>query len=302
VDERVRKASEGLQLGNKGGPEPPRLYDRGVPGGQPEPVIAALEETWSATAQACEGLHPDAWDLATDCPGWTVRDQLSHLIGTELGLLGRAAPAAPDPMPGHVRNLIGELNEAWIGARRGVPGSEVLAEFVDVTTRRLEELGGFAPQRWDELGWSPIGQAPYREFMQIRTFDSWVHGQDIRLAVDRPGDRFGLGEEVAITRVAGGMPYVVGRKVAPPDQTTVLFEVGGPLARTVAVGMEGTRASVLDDPPATPTVRIGLSSEHFVRLGCGREAPDQVLSAGEIRLEGDETLGTRIIQAMDFMI
>lgn len=289
-------------MGNRGVSRAPGSTIAGVPGGPREPVIAALEETWSATAEACEGLHPDAWELATDCPGWTVRDQLSHLIGTELGLLGRAAPAAPEPMPGHVRNLIGEVNEAWIEGRRGVPGTEVLAEFVDVTTRRLEELAGFAPERWDELGWSPVGQAPYREFMQIRIFDSWVHGQDIRVAVDRPGDRFGRGEEVAITRVALGMPYVVGRKVAPPDQTTVLFEVGGPLARTVAVGMEGTRASVLDDPPATPTVRIGLSSEHFIRLGCGREAPDQVLSAGEIALEGDETLGTRIMQAMDFMI
>lgn len=273
-----------------------------MPGGPSEPVIAALQQTWSATAQACEGLHPDAWELATDCPGWTVRDQLSHLIGTELALLGGAPPSAPDPMPGHVRNLIGEMNEAWVQARRGVPGTEVLAEFVDVTTQRLEELAGFPAERWDELGWSPVGQAPYREFMGIRTFDSWVHGQDIRFAVDRPGDRFGLGEEVAITRVASGMPYVVGRKVAPPDRTTVLFEVGGPLARAVAVGMDGTRAAVLEDPPATPTVRIGLSSEHFVRLGCGREAPDRLLSTGEIALEGDKALGTRIIRAMNFMI
>jgi uncharacterized protein (TIGR03083 family) len=278
------------------------LYDRTVSQGQDEPIIAVLEETWSATTEACQGLPAEAWDLATDCPGWTVRDQLSHLIGTEMGLLGRDAPPLPDPMPGYVRNPVGQMNEAWIEARRGVPGDEVLAEFVDVTSRRLAELRGFAPERWDVLGWSPGGEAPYREFMRIRAFDSWVHGQDIRRAVGRPGDRFSRGEENTITRVAMAMPYVVGRKVGPPEGTTVVFEVEGPVSRRVAVRIAGKRAEVLDDPPPTPDVRITLSSEHFILLGCGREVPDQVLGSGEITFDGDEELGARIIQAMDFMI
>jgi uncharacterized protein (TIGR03083 family) len=272
-------------------PEPP-----------PEPIIAVLEETWSATAQACQGLDEEAFELPTDCPGWTVRDQLSHLIGTELSLLGAAAPAPPDPMPGYVRNPVGQLNEAWIEVRRAVPGQEVLAEFVDVTTRRIEELRGFEPERWDLLGWTPGGEAPYRDFMEIRAFDSWVHGQDIRWAIDRPGDRFGPGEANTMDRVTMGMPYVVGRKVAPPDQTTVVFEVEGPLARTVTVRMEGTRAITLEQPPPAPTVRLTLSPEHFIRLGCGREAPADVLAAGEVSFDGDEALGARVIEAMDFMI
>lgn len=273
-----------------------------MPDGPTEPVIAVLEEIWSAAAQACEGLHPDAWDLPTDCPGWTVRDQLSHLIGTELGLLGQAAPRAPDPMPGYVRNPLGQMNEAWVEERRGAPGTEVLAEFVDVTGRRLAEMAAFGPERWEVLGWSPGGEAPYREFMQIRAFDCWIHGQDIRAALDRPGDRLGRGEEIALARVAMGMSYVVGRKVAPPDGTTVVFDLDGPLARTVSVRMNGKRAEALEAPPVDPTVRIALSPEHFIRLGCGREEPAQALATGEIVFAGDESLGTAVVGAMDFMI
>ena len=273
-----------------------------VPERPPEPIIATLGETWSATAQACEGLHPDAWDLPTDCPGWTVRDQLSHLIGTELGLLGRAAPAVPDPMPDYVRNPLGQLNEAWIEERRGVPGIEVLAEFVDVTNRRLIELEGFPPERWDMLGWSPAGEAPYREFMQIREFDCWIHGQDIRRAVDRPGERGGAGEKIALERVTMGMAYVVGRKVAPPHGTTVVFDLGGSPAHTVTLHMNGKRAEGRDDAPTSPTVRIVMAPEHFVRLGCGREDPEAALGSGELAFEGDQELGTRVVQAMDFMI
>ena len=273
-----------------------------VPERLPEPIIATLGETWSATAQACEGLHPDAWDLPTDCPGWTVRDQLSHLIGTELGLLGRAAPAVPDPMPDYVRNPLGQLNEAWIEERRGVPGTEVLAEFVDATSRRLVELAGFPPERWDVLGWSPGGEAPYREFMQIRAFDSWVHGQDIRRAVDRPGDRGTRAEEITVERVTMGMSYVVGRKAAPPDATTVVFDLGGSPARTVTVQMNGKRAEGRAKAPANPTVRIAMSLEHFIGLGCGRQDPEAALGSGQVTFDGDKELGTRVVQAMDFMI
>ena len=81
-----------------------------------------------------------------------------------------------------------------------------------------------------------------------------------------------------------------------------LFEVAGPLARTVAVRMDGKRATTLAGPPSSPTVRITLSAEHFIRLGCGREAPEQVLSAGEVAIDGDGALGAQIIEAMDFMI
>ncbi|MGH8996160.1 MAG: maleylpyruvate isomerase family mycothiol-dependent enzyme [Acidimicrobiales bacterium] len=268
----------------------------------PDQVIAALEETWSATAQMCETLHPDAWDLPTDCPGWSVRDHLSHLIGTELGLLGTAAPAQPEPMPAHVRNPIGQNNEAWIEARRGVPGTEVLAEFVSATTRRLEELSSFAPERWSTPGWSPIGEAPYGEFMLMRIMDSWVHGQDMRRAVDRPGDRGGRGETVALARLTSGMGYVVGRQVGPPDGTTVVFNIEGLLPRVVAIGMAGTRAEALAAPPDAPTVRLTMPAEHFVRLACGRETADEAVAAGGVATEGDEALGRKIIGSMNFMI
>jgi uncharacterized protein (TIGR03083 family) len=273
-----------------------------VPEPTPDEVIAALEETWAATTHLCESLHPDAWELETDCPGWTVRDHLSHMIGTELGLLGTPAPPTPDPMPEHVRNPIGAGNETWIAARRAVPGTEMVAEFTEVTSRRLQEMRSFPPERWTVPGWSPIGEAPYGEFMLIRIMDCWVHGQDMRWALDKPGDRGGRGERVALTRLTSGMGYVVGRQVAPPDGTTVVFEVEGPDPRTVALRMDGKRASGLDEAPESPTVRLTMPAEQFVRLACGRESPDQVLAARGVAFEGDEELGKSIVRSMNFMI
>ncbi len=277
-------------------------YHSIVPDYSPEKTIAALEEVWTATGQMLGELHPDAWDLATDCPGWTVRDHVSHMIGTELGLLGTASPPPPEPMPKHVHNPIGQSNEAWVEARRHLPGTEVLAEFVEVTARRLEELRSMTAERWAQPGWSPIGEAPYAEFMQIRIMDCWVHEQDIRWAVDRPGDRGGRGERVSLGRLTAAMGFVVGRQVAPEDGTTVVFDLSGPLPTVLAVGMDGKRASELPSPPAEPSVRITLPAEHFVRLTCGRENSEAALASGEVALAADEELGRRVLGAMNIMV
>src|SRR4030095_1824091 len=93
-----------------------------------------------------------------------------------------------------------------------------------------------------------------RSFLPIRIFDNWVHEQDIRRAVGRPGHFAGPVAEHALERVARAMSFVVGCKVRPSPDTTVVFEVTGPLGRTLALGMEGERAMPLDPPPAVPTV------------------------------------------------
>jgi len=268
----------------------------------PEEIIAALEETWSATANLCESLPAGGWELQTDCPGWTVRDHLSHMIGTELGLLGTAAPDPPDPMPAHVRNPIGAGNEAWIAVRRGVPGSHMVSEFNGVTARRLKELRSFPPERWTEPGWSPIGEAPYATFMLIRIMDCWVHGQDMRWALGRPGDRGGRGEHVALDRLTSSLGYVIGRQVGPPDGTTVVFELEGPDPRTVALRMDEQRAKELEATPQSPSVRLRMPAEQFVRLSCGRESSDDVLATGGVVFEGDGDLGARIVGSMNIMI
>lgn len=267
-----------------------------------EEIIAALKEVWGATAEVLGQLRPDAWELATDCPGWSVRDHVSHMIGTEMGLLGTPPPPAPDPMPTHVRNPIGQANEAWVEGRRGLPGTEVLAEFVEVTARRLEQLRGFPPERWAQLGWSPIGEAPYAEFMLIRVMDCWVHEQDIRWATDLPGDRGGRGEAIALERLSGAMGVVVGKRVAPPDGTTVVLDITGPLPRVLAFAMSGGRASLLESAPERPNVRVIMDAEHFVRLSCGREPADGALASGALEVTGDHGLGRRILEAMNIMI
>jgi uncharacterized protein (TIGR03083 family) len=268
-----------------------------------EPVVEHLAEVWSSLTTACQRLDRRQWTLPTDCPGWSVKDQLSHLVGVERMVLGEPSPPASAPSPDHVRNPIGETNEGWVEARRPLPGDQVLAEFVEVTGRRLESLRAMSSKDFDVVGPSALGPVPYREFMDQRVMDTWAHEQDVRRALGRPGGRNGPGEAVSIDRCFRAMPFVVGKRVAPPGGTTVRFDVHGDLGRRVLVGMEGARAAfVTRAPDEAPSVVLEMDQATFWRLGFGRVGSDEALGSAAVRVGGDSALGRRVVDAMGFMI
>jgi uncharacterized protein (TIGR03083 family) len=273
------------------------------PAANNEPVVGALTEVWSSVIEVGEAIGPTQWDLSTDCPGWTVRDQVSHLIGIERMLLGDDPPPPLAVVPEHVLNPFAEINESWIDARRQTPGPEVLSEFGEVTARRLDQLRVMPSSRFDEIGWSPVGEVPYREFMDTRVIDCWAHEQDIRRAVSRPGGRNGLGEAITLDRCESVMPYVVGKLVRPPDDTVVLFAVTGVMGRQIELRMVGGRAQVVEGTPDDdPTTALHMDQDSFWRLGFGRVEPSRVLATGEVRVDGDVALGHQILESMAFMI
>ena len=266
-------------------------------------AAGALAETWEALADVCRSLSAAEWGLATECPGWDVKDQLSHLIGIERSLLGEPAPEWDGPLGPHVKNDFGAMNERWIAVRRPLPGAAVLAEFVEVTRTRLAQLAVRTEEEWAAVGWSPVGEVPYAVFMEVRAFDSWVHEQDTRRALDRPGGRGNRASALSLGRVEGAMPFVVGKKAGCADGTAVRFDISGPGddARAFTIAVEGGRAREAG-AEVDPTVTLSLSGIDFVRLGCGRATAAQVEAAGGVVLVGDAAVGRRILGAMNFMV
>jgi uncharacterized protein (TIGR03083 family) len=262
----------------------------------------ALRETWNGLAEVSDELSATEWALPTECPGWDVKDQLSHLIGIERSLMGEPAPQWDGPLGEHVKNDFAASNEAWIAVRRPFEGAVVRAEFVDVTDTRLAQLGERTEDEWAVVGWSPAGEVPYAVFMEVRAFDSWVHEQDARRALDRPGGSGNRASAISLDRIQAAMPFVVGKKAGCTDGTAVRFDVSGPGddARAFTIAVEGKRAGPAGDD-VTPTVTLSLSSIDFLRLGCGRATAEQVDAAGGIAMEGEAAVGRQVLGAMNFM-
>jgi len=270
--------------------------------GTEEPVVAILAEEWDAIDTLARGLGDSEWEMPSECPGWTVRDLLSHLIGIERVLLGDPPPPPLDQLPPHVENEVGARNEAWVAARRARPGPEVLGEFRAVTARRVAELRSLPPARFDEIGPSPVGEVPYREFMNVRVMDSWVHEQDIRVATGRPGHDSGPAAQLSLDRLCSAMPFVVGKQAGAPEGASVRFELHGPLGRQIDVVVRDGRAKAVPSLDEQPTAVLDMAVEVFWRLACGRVDGQAARVAGLVTATGDTELAFRVLDVMAFMI
>jgi uncharacterized protein (TIGR03083 family) len=263
-----------------------------------DPAVELQIQVFRDLEELLASLSPREWAAETECPGWSVQDNVSHIIGTESMLLGRDAPSHDPGTKPWVRNPIGEGNEIQVDYRRSWPPDKVMDEYREVTSDRIAALEGLSD---DELGaesWTPVGPGTVRDLVAIRVMDCWVHEQDIRRAIGKPGGLEGPVAEHAFRRHSGAIPFVVGKKVGAPDGTTVVIDVGG--LGKITVGVDGKRANLLSDVPGQPDVRLEMDLETFNRLCCGRGEPSEVSSA--VKIEGDEALGNRVLQNMNFMV
>ena len=261
-------------------------------------LLAALDDEFDHLVALGEGLGEEEWETRSEVPGWTVKDNYSHVIGTELMLLGRPDQSVDVGEAPHLRNDIGRFNEVSVLARRSRPGAEVLAELVEVVEARRAALAGMSEDDFDAESFTPAGKDTYGRFMQIRVFDCWIHEQDCREPLGRPGHDAGPAVEVALDEMATAMGFVVGKKAGAADGQSVRLQLTGPTARTIDVRVDG-RATVVDDLDQ-PTTTITIPTLLWVRFAAGRRPGDP--SHPAVTIDGDQALGRSVIENAAYTI
>jgi uncharacterized protein (TIGR03083 family) len=267
-------------------------------------LTAQLAEVWDCLAELGESLADSEWSRPTPCPGWPVSAQYAHVIGTESMLLGRPNPQVDPGKPDHVLNDIGGFNEVWVAALASEPRPQVLQRFSEVTAARKDALAAMGDDDFAKPSWTPVGQADYRRFMQIRTFDCWVHEQDVRDALGRPGHEDGPAAEQAVDEITRALGYLVGKKAGAPDGATVHFALTGPVERHLYVAVSGGRAKSVEGLEGAATASLTMSSRAFTRLACGRVDPGEVMAGvlGGVETQGDGELAERLVRNLAFTI
>ena len=263
--------------------------------------LARYVEIWKGAVDdvvaLLRDLEDDDWARPTDLAGWDVRAVAAHLAHIESELSGVEQPKVTVPELDHLTAPSALYTEAGLIARDSLSNSEIVDELVHVVGIRLEQLRSDPPT--DASADPPItpGGMPWdwETMLRNRPLDVWMHEQDIRRAVARPG---GLNTEAAAhTAMVFTMsfPFSVGKKVSPPAGTTVVLDVSGVTPVHLAVEMNDSgRCVPMGSDPSSPTVALEMDLETFAILGGGRRSADQVT----VGITGDEDLGRRVLDAM----
>ena len=266
----------------------------------PTDTVDKLESIWRSISNLGAELDEQQWKLATDLEGWTVQDNLAHLIGTESVLQGLPAATKPAAMGGHVKNPIGQFNEAEVEARRACSGAEVLAEWNDLVDLRVATLRSEDDAYFAREMATPTGPGTMADFLHIRVLDGWIHEQDMRRAVGMPGHLGGPAAEHTVDRLLRTVPLVVGKRAATPEGRAVIVEITGDVTRHIVCEVTNGRAAIVPEPTTDPMATVTLDTEAFVVLATGRCAAAAM--ADRIELGGDQTLGQAVVDNFNMMI
>ncbi|MEV0998934.1 maleylpyruvate isomerase family mycothiol-dependent enzyme [Nonomuraea sp. NPDC050202] len=205
------------------------------------------------------GLEPADWARATVCPGWDVHDVVAHVLNDYMRRLSGARDghsgavfADDETLPAYLARTNDEFVRAGrqLSPRLMIELLEHLGPQLDAVwaAHDLEAPAGlnvsWAAADVDSPGWLDVGRE-YTEF--------WVHQQQVRDAVSRPGAT----EPELLAPVLGvfaqALPFTLRAHDRPEGTVTVLEVLGPAGGRWSAVWRAGRwRMAASGDQPAPP--------------------------------------------------
>jgi uncharacterized protein (TIGR03083 family) len=263
-----------------------------------QPYVDAWTESIEAISELVTPLVEGEWNRRTACPGWSVRDVVSHIIGMECELLGDPRPI--HTLPRDLRHVVDEPSrhmEVQVDVRRHHTGPEMTSELEYTIIRRSRQLRNERREPDTEVrDLMPGGARVSLEHqLRLRAFDVWVHEQDLRRALNQPGNLDSVGAHIARDLMTLGLPKVVANKAGTPPHTAVVFDVSGPLEFMRTVRVDGDGLGTVDNSPSLgPAATVSLDWETYMRLAAGRVRPDAV--ADQLKVEGDAKLAKSILE------
>ncbi|MXM64986.1 maleylpyruvate isomerase family mycothiol-dependent enzyme [Streptomyces sp. HUCO-GS316] len=264
------------------------------------PTLQSYADAWTHSIEAItelvQPLVEGEWNRRTPLPGWSVRDIVSHVIGMDCEMLGDPRPIHTLPRDlYHVTNDAQRYTEMQVDVRRHHTSPEMTSELEYTVIRRNRQLRNESREPGTKVR-GPLGtELTLEESMRSHAFNVWVHEQDLRAALGRPGNLDSPGAHIARDVLLAELPGVVAQGAGAPRSSAIVFDVHGPVEflRTVRVDMQG-RGTLETAPALGPAAMLTLDWETYVRLACGRVTREA--AADRVKAEGDPDLAEAILQ------
>jgi uncharacterized protein (TIGR03083 family) len=263
----------------------------------PHPQIEALRAGWQESIRSTiaigKSLSEEEWSLPSPCPGWRLKDLISHLVGIEEFLLDPKEVVMPIPAgKPWIKNEFGQFNEVAVDLRREHSGGENLAELEKVFEAR--DGAWRREQRTPEVEvlFTPVGMLPLGLLLWRRVFDCWAHNQDLRMPLGLIGDLDRKAAAIVYPQVAKLLPATFAKRCAAPIGSSIWLTLTGPGAFSYGATInEQGRGEFLKTPPENPAVSIRMSTQDWYLLTCGRDGRENAA----LEIEGDQELAQKII-------
>jgi uncharacterized protein (TIGR03083 family) len=220
-------------------------------------LAAAYEETHVAILAVLDGQSDGPLSTVIPaCPAWTIRQLVAHMTGVAADAIAARFPVVNPHGPWAERQpIIDAFTARHVTTRQGMATREVLAEWADhvpVLTRMLRGEQAF-----------PAGSIPIIDWMVV--CDIAAHNQDLRGALNLPGNRESAGVALSLTRYIAG----VSQRIAA---------AGLPALRLCTEHGEHIAGH------GSPSSTVTATQWELFRALCSRRSPPQIRS---LRWSGD---------------
>jgi uncharacterized protein (TIGR03083 family) len=275
---------------------------------QPQSDFDALVMAWRTSIddiqQTCKGLNAAQWQAPTACPGWNVADVVAHIIDAEsmIADLPRIEHHPDWTALPHVATEFGRMTEVGVDARRGRSASDLLSELDEVIAIRDQQLRDGPRDLTTEVQAFTSSTLPLGRLLTMRTFDTWVHSQDIRDAVGQPGGLQSPGAKVCADLMISALPRIWGKTVAAPAGAVLTVHITGPgIERVVTIEVQPDGRAIRMPEPFTgdPAINVTVrgSWPAVMHQMTGRSTSGDPVAALEI--DGDPDLISVLVPALN---
>jgi uncharacterized protein (TIGR03083 family) len=212
----------------------PRAIRNEIPTEPPFDAVALLVLERRRLLDVLASLGESDWDRPTRCPGWSVLDVASHLLGDDLdyiaghrdGYRGAEAPAAKDET-GFI-TWLDALQADWVRATRRLCPALVVALLAWTGPQVVDTIAAEDPtERAASVSWASTEAVPRWLDHARELTERWIHRQQIIEALDRPVD---LRPDLALPvldALRWAFPFRLAAHIRPPGSA-------------IAVAVDGT--------------------------------------------------------------
>ncbi|GAB5897228.1 maleylpyruvate isomerase N-terminal domain-containing protein [Mycolicibacterium mageritense] len=237
-------------------------------------------------------LDTAEWTKPTVCPGWAVRDITAHILNDYVRRLSGLRDGHPGAVFANDETLpryLARTNDEFVRAMRQCSPNTM----IDLLTH----LGPQLDDAWAavdpagpahlDVSWAGAGPSPAWLDIAREYTEHWVHQQQIRDAVSRPGaDDVTLLHPVIVTFMHA-VPHALRNQSRPPG-TAVRFEVTGPAGGTWDVVSDGAGWDLTAPSATAPVATVRLDQNTLWRLASRGITVEQGRRRAE--LDGDRGL------------